>query len=74
MPEGISNLRCLQKRDDGDGRVDDYGIGGGVKNIVTIVTTVTGSGEQVNGACLREEIAVRQYNPNPLIFLTENTC
>jgi len=27
-----------------------------------------GSGEKVNGAYLRVEIVVRQYNPNPLIF------
>ncbi|MEA4896227.1 MAG: hypothetical protein VB064_13355 [Oscillospiraceae bacterium] len=31
------------RRDDGDGRDDDSGSGGGVKNTVTIDTTVTGT-------------------------------
>lgn len=39
-----------------------------MNNTVAIVTTVTGSGEKVKGACLRVEIAARQYNPNPLTF------
>lgn len=43
--------------------------GGGVKIIVTIVTTVTGgAGAKVKGAYLRVEIAARQYNPYPLTF------
>ena len=41
---------------------------GGIKAIVTIVTTVTGAGAKVKGAYLRVEIAARQYNPYPLTF------
>jgi len=49
MPGGVSHWRSLQKRDDGDGRDDLFDSGGGVKNIVTIVTTDTGAEEKSMG-------------------------
>ena len=50
-PGGISNSGLkFRKRDDGDGRVDVFGGGCGVKKIVTIDTTVTGSCPQTAGA------------------------
>jgi hypothetical protein len=55
-------------RDDSVGRDGLFDSDGDVRNIVTIVTTVTGSGEKVNGAYLRVEICVSKYNPYPLIF------
>ena len=61
-------------RDDGDGRVDDSGIGCGVQNTVTIVTTDTGSGYKVKGADLRVEISVGNTTRTPLLYTTENTC
>ena len=67
-PGGVSRSHWFQKRDDGDGRDGLFGSDVGVKIIVTIVTTDTGSGEKVNGACLRVEIVRGQYNPNPLTF------
>ena len=66
MRGGASRWHCFPKRDDGDGRDGLFCSDVGVKIIVTIVTTDTGSGENVNGAYLRVEIAARQYNPNPL--------
>ena len=67
-PGGVSRSHWFQKRDDGDGRDGLFDSGDGVKNIVTIVTTDTGSGGKVNGAYLRVEICASKYNPDPLAF------
>jgi len=39
----------FRRRDDGDGRVDIFGSGGGIKNTVTIVTTDTEAGAKSRG-------------------------
>lgn len=68
MPGGASRWHLFPKRDDGDGRDGLYDIRGRCQNHRHHRHDRHGSGGKVNGAYLRVEIVVRQYNPNPLIF------
>jgi len=62
------------RRDDRDGCDGFFESGGGVKNIVTVVTAVTGSGAKSQGAIPGGGDCHKAIQPEPLDFWpTENT-
>ena len=70
-----SLMSSFSKYDDSDGCDGFFESGGGVQNIVTVVTAVTGSGVKCQGGIPVGGDCRKAIQPEPLdIWPTEDTC